>query len=151
MKLTPFIPETGIFVNFEAKNKLNFFSKSVKEIVSIHPEFDEEELLDLFLKREETLTTGIGKGVAIPHVVYGMCKQHEIFVFKLKKPLDFNSLDGKPVSIVFMLVGNAAKSNLIHLQILAKLARLMKRDDFINGLMKAETKEEILEIIKKYE
>ncbi len=151
MKLTPFIPENGIFIDFEAKNKLNFFSKSVKEIVALHPEFDEEELLDLFLKREETLTTGIGKGVAIPHVVYGLCKNHEIFVFKLKEPVDFNSLDGKPVKIVFMLVGNAAKSNLIHLQILAKLARLMKKDDFINNLINAETGEEILEIIKRYE
>ncbi len=151
MKLTPFLAKDRIIVNFKAKNKLNFFSKCVDVIVKDHPDFDKEEVLELFLKREETMSTGIGKGVAIPHIVYGKCRAHEIYIFKLENPIDFNSLDGKPVSLLFTVIGNAAKSNLIHLQILAKLARLLKKDNFVKELLSAESSEKIWEIIEKYE
>jgi len=151
VKLSPFLSESKIFVDFEAKNKLNFFSRCVDAIVKDHPEFDREEVLDLFLKREETMSTGIGKGIAIPHIVYSKCKSHEIYVFKLKNPIDFNALDGKPVSLLFVVIGNEAKSNLIHLQILAKLARLLKKSDFVSKLLSCKTNKEILEIIKEYE
>ncbi len=151
MKLTPFLAKDKIIVDFKAKNKLNFFSRCVDIIVKDHPDFDKEEVLELFLKREETMSTGIGKGIAIPHIVYGRCRAHEIYIFKLENPIDFNSLDGKPVSLLFVVLGNAAKSNLIHLQILAKLARLLKNDNFVKELFEAEKPEKILEIIEKYE
>ncbi len=151
MKLTPFLAKDRIILNFKAKNKLNFFSRCVDIIVQDHPDFDKEEVLELFLKREETMSTGIGKGVAIPHIVYGKCRAHEIYIFKLENPIDFNSLDGKPVSLLFAVIGNAAKSNLIHLQILAKLARLLKKESFVKELLEAETPEKIMEIIENYE
>ncbi|BBB33609.1 PTS system, fructose-specific IIA component [Thermotomaculum hydrothermale] len=151
MKLTPFLNEEKIIIDFKAKNKLNFFSKCADLIVKHHPDFDREEVLELFLKREETMSTGIGNGVAIPHIVYGKCRAHEIYFFKLGDPIDFNSLDGKPVSLLFVVIGNAAKSNLVHLQILAKLARLLKKDDFVNKLKNVQKPEEVMEIIREYE
>ncbi len=151
MKLTPFLSQDKILVNFKAKNKLNFFSRCVDVVVKDHPDFDREDILELFLKREETMSTGIGKGVAIPHIVYGKCRAHEIYIFKLEKPIDFNSLDGQPVSVLFVVIGNATKSNLVHLQILAKLARLLKKDSFVRDLLNSKEPEEIMEIIKKYE
>ncbi len=151
MKLTPFLSSEKIFVEFNAKNKLNFFSKCVDIVVKDHPDFDREEVLELFLRREETMSTGIGKGVAIPHIVYHKCRAHEIYVFKLKSEIDFNSLDGRPVRFLFVVIGNATKSNLIHLQILAKLARMLRKDQFLKQLFEANSVDEILEIIKRYE
>ncbi len=151
MKLTPFLSREKVFIGFKAKNKLNFFSKCVDVIVKDHPEFDKEEVLELFLKREETMSTGIGKGVAIPHIVYGKCKAHEIYIFSLEQPIDFNSLDGQPVKVLFVVIGNANKSNLVHLQILAKLARMLKKDSFVKDLFNAKNSDEVLEIIEKYE
>ncbi len=151
MKLSTYLKENRIYINFKAKNKLNFFSNCVNTILKDHPDFDGEEVLELFLKREETMSTGIGKGVAIPHIIYHKCKSHEIYIFKLETPIDFNALDNKPVSLLFVVIGNAAKSNLIHLQILAKLARLLKKDNFVKELFEAGTPEKIMEIIEKYE
>ncbi len=151
MKLDLFIQKEHIRFQFDAADKTDFFKKMVKDIVSVHQDFEEERLLELFYLREETMSTGIGNGIAIPHVMYEKCKNHEIFVYRLSKPIDFAALDKKPVELIFAMIGAQSPSNIINLQILAKLALMMKHPDFLNTLLTAGNRDSLYETLMRYE
>ncbi len=122
----------------------------VADITGVHPEFDAERLLELFYLREETMSTGIGNGVAIPHVMYEKCEQQEIFVYRLATPIDFTALDKKPVELVFAMLGAPSPSNIVNLQILAKLALMIKQPDFLKKLLEAKNTDALYKALIQY-
>jgi fructose-specific phosphotransferase system IIA component len=111
---------------------------------------DDEDLVRSLLDRESIVSTGIGGGIAIPHATSGSIESAAIAVGKAKKGLEFNAIDGKPVHLVFLIVGSANHPNL-HLRILARLARLVKHPSFIRNLKKARTSAEMMKAIKDEE
>ncbi|MCK5879045.1 MAG: PTS sugar transporter subunit IIA [Holophagae bacterium] len=151
MKLDPFVRKAHIRFQFDAQDKTDFFKKMVKDISTIHPDFEEERLLELFYLREETMSTGIGNGIAIPHVMYEKCENQEIFVYRLAKPIDFAALDKEPVELIFVMVGAPSPSNIINLQILAKLALMMKHPEFLETLLAAESEDALFEALIHYD
>lgn len=151
MKIWEHLKKENIFTDYVSENKHDFLEKAVTDITKIYPHYNLKEVLNKFLEREETMTTGIGKGIAVPHIIYESDSPLEIFVFKLKNEIDFKALDKSPVNFAIMIIGNNKKSNMLHLQLLAKIARSMKNDDFINELKSAKTVDEIYQVFKKYE
>jgi len=151
MKIWEYLTIEHIFTDFACDNKHDFLEKAVEKIISLNPDFNFKNVLNKFLEREETMTTGIGKGIAVPHIIYDNENPLQLFIFKFKNEIDFNSLDKKPVNIAIMIVGNNKKSNMLHLQLLAKIARTMKNNDFINELTSANNAVEIFDVFKKYE
>lgn len=147
MKIRQFIPRENVRYGFDVSDKEDFFRQATAHIVSKHPDFDADELKRLFEEREETMSTGIGHGIAIPHVMYENCESHEILVFRLANPIDFEALDGNPVSLLFVMIGAASPSNIVNLQILAKLALMTKKPDFIEQLLAAKDGDELYEIL----
>lgn len=96
--------------------------------------------LNNVLERESLSTTGIGFGIAIPHGKCCAVSEPTVVFARLKKPLDWQSLDGDPVEAVFLLaVPKAAASN-EHLRILAALSRKLMHDDFKETLRTAQDK-----------
>lgn len=106
---------------------------------------DIETLRTAVIEREKIMSTGVGKGFAIPHCKTPAVSDIVAGFGKLNNPIDFQSLDKEPVNLVFLLV---AKDNMVgpHIKLLSRISRMMNNDKFREDLAKAETAEEIYDI-----
>ena len=111
---------------------------------------DADKLYEGMIEREETMSTGIGKGLAIPHSASSDTKYPAILVIRLAEPLDYDAIDGVPVRVVVALVAPEHDPDL-HLQMLAYLARLCQHSDFMKTVQSAEDPERLLEKIRRIE
>ncbi len=111
---------------------------------------DLEKVREAVLEREKIMSTGVGKGFAIPHGKTNTVNDILAAFGKTSHAIEYDSLDGHPVYLVFLLVG---KDNLVskHIKLLSRISRMMNKDDFRANLFKAKTSEEILNIFKKEE
>jgi fructose-specific phosphotransferase system IIA component len=92
--------------------------------------------------REKIMSTGVGKGFAIPHAKTASVTDIVAAFGKLDNPIDFQALDGQPVNLVFLLVG---KENLVgpHIKLLSRISRMMNKDEFRDSLANANSVDEI--------
>lgn len=102
------------------------------------------------LARENHSTTGVGNGIAIPHGRSEVVNQPSIAIVKLKEALDWQSLDEKPVNLVFMLAV-PEEGGQIHLRMLSELAMKLMDEQLIQGLKKASTKQQVIEMLMEDE
>lgn len=111
---------------------------------------DIDKVRDCVLEREQIMSTGVGKGFAIPHGKTNAVTDILAAFGKTGRPIEYDSLDGQPVHLVFLLVG---KDNLVskHIKLLSRISRMMNKDDFREQLMHANSVNEILEIFGKEE
>jgi PTS system nitrogen regulatory IIA component len=114
---------------------------------------DEERslLLSKLIERENLVSTGIGKGVAIPHPrspLSGHERPAMIAVCFLDQPIDFKSLDGRPVSVMFVIVAPTVQS---HLHLLSRISFCLRDDDFVNLLHGFPSSEVLFEQVGKFE
>ena len=100
--------------------------------------------------REEEGTTGIGMGIAIPHCKSDAVKAPGLATMTIKEGTDFESLDGTPAKIIFLIAAPNTNDN-VHLQVLSKLSVMLMNDSFTNSLINASSVEEFLSIIDKEE
>ncbi len=108
---------------------------------------DSESVKNSVLEREKIMSTGVGKGFAIPHAKTN-CVTEIIAAFgKIDNPIDFQALDDLPVNLVFLLIG---KENLVgpHIKLLSRISRMMNLEDFRENLAKATTAEEIYKLFE---
>jgi mannitol/fructose-specific phosphotransferase system IIA component (Ntr-type) len=96
--------------------------------------------------REQTRSTGIGSGVAIPHGKCNAVKQLVMAIGLTAEPIDFAGVDGKPVRIVILLVSPSDQTG-PHIQALAHISRLMLDEPFKQKLEKAESSEQVYELL----
>ena len=106
---------------------------------------DRNKFKEDILKREDLSNTGIGFGIAIPHAKSTEVNEPRIAVGIVKPGIDYGSIDGKDINMIFMIAVNDDQSDL-HLKALANLSRRLIHEDFRNDLLNAESKEEILEM-----
>lgn len=100
--------------------------------------------------REKEGTTGIGEGIAIPHAKSSAVKSPGLAAMVIKEGVDFDSLDGEPVRLVFLIAAPDSKDN-VHLDVLSKLSVLLMDENFTMKLKNAKSKEEFLSIIDEAE
>jgi mannitol/fructose-specific phosphotransferase system IIA component (Ntr-type) len=111
---------------------------------------DKEKVRAAILERERIMSTGVGRGVAVPH---GKCDgvSDTVTAFAVTdKPVDFKSLDGQPVQLIFLLVGRENSVG-AHLKLLSRISRLMSSDGFRNKLIAANSPAEVIELFRKEE
>lgn len=101
-------------------------------------------------ERENVMSTGVGKQLAIPHCKNSSVSKNYAAFALLKEPLDFDSIDGEPVKMVFLLVGPNTKNG-DHIKLLSRISRLMNSNSFRDKVMQCNTKEEIYEAFKTEE
>ncbi|MEJ2634942.1 MAG: glucosyl-3-phosphoglycerate synthase [Calditrichia bacterium] len=111
---------------------------------------DYTRLLYEFSKRESTMSTAIGGGIAIPHVLSSIIQRLKIVVFRQKTGIAFNSLDGQPVNLIFAVVCPITRRQ-HYLQILANLAMILKDEKIRHRLLTAKTSEDFIGIFRKSE
>lgn len=109
-----------------------------------------EPILDKIREREDLESTGVVEGIALPHARTEAVKDLLLVVAVVKEGLDFKALDGKPVSIVFLIVApEEAKKKYIN--VLARISRMCRQEEFRKALREAESSASILKIIKEFD
>lgn len=109
---------------------------------------NKEDFIHAIYEREKMSTTGMGMGIAIPHVKSAIVKNPRVAVGISKNGFDFDSEDGGKVYLIFMIAVTDNDNNL-HLDTLAKLSGKVMHEEFRNALRNAESKEQVIELLKK--
>jgi PTS system nitrogen regulatory IIA component len=107
---------------------------------------DKEEVVKKAMEREAKGTTGVGKGVAIPHVKSDAVEKPAVAFGRSSEGIDYGSMDEKP-SYLFFLITVPEESHDEHLQLLAQLSRNLVHDDFRQSLLDAESSKEVMDIL----
>lgn len=108
-----------------------------------------DEVEELVWQREDEYSTGIGFGVATPHCHSPQIKNNSIVFLKLKRPIDWESLDNQPVDMVFLLAMRASDRDKEHLRILARLSRKLMDEEFIVKLRSAGKPADVIALLKE--
>jgi len=111
---------------------------------------DPEATLKGLIDREKLTSTGIGSGIAIPHLLSPHAKQTVMAFGRKREGLRFDSVDNQPVTLIFLVVG-PKHQEYAHLRLLSHLSRLLHDGRFRQALLDATTPEEILQIIRRKE
>lgn len=111
---------------------------------------DQNHFVSAVFEREKLGSTAIGAGIAIPHARTNTVNEVSIAFARSVEGIDFNSVDGYPVHLIFLLAA-PVESGSLYLKLLARISRLLRYQDLIDDLMKAETKEEVIKIISSKE
>ena len=111
---------------------------------------DRDAALDAVLTRERTRSTGTGAGIAIPHGKCNAVKEIIMAIGIAHEPIEFDSVDGKPVSILFLLVSPIDQTG-PHIQALAGISKLMLNEDFKQKLEQAVSPDEVYGVLKEIE
>lgn len=146
MKLSELLQENSIIPDLRAKDKKGVLEELAGVMILREPSMDKESLVKVLLERERLGSTGIGDGVAIPHGKFHGIEQPFLSFGRSPKGLDFESMDGEPVHLFFLLVAPENSAS-IHLKALARIAKLLKNSSFRKVLMEAQTRKEIYETI----
>lgn len=109
---------------------------------------DAEELYERLQEREGLCSTGIGRGVAVPHCKLPGLKEPMLAVGISRKAIDFGSLDGEPVRL-FFVVASPEKSPAVHLKVLSAISHLIQREGKLGSLLEEKKPEAILEILAR--
>ena len=150
MVLTQILQPTCVKVPLEGKDKNSVICELADLLDANELLLDREVAVKAVLDREQTKSTGIGSGIAIPH---GKCNAVKELVMALgitAEPLDFASVDGKPVKIIILLVSPIDQTG-PHIQALARISRLMLDEQFKQSLEQAESAEQVYELLSSKE
>lgn len=146
MKLSELIDQDNIIPELKAKDKKEVLEELAEPIASHEPSMDKGSLVRILLERERLGSTGIGDGVAIPHGKFHGVSQPIISFGRSRKGLDFESMDGQPAYLFFLLVAPENSAS-VHLKALAKIAKILKNSSFRKVLMEAPTRKELYQTI----
>ena len=150
MVLTQILQPTCVKVPLDAKDKNSAITELVDLLDASGLLLDRDAALDAVFTRERTRSTGIGSGIAIPH---GKCSAVKELVMALgvaRDPIDFESVDDKPVSIVILLVSPTDQTG-PHIQALARISKLMLDVDFRTALENAPSGDAAFELLSSRE
>ena len=150
MKITDLLKKDSIDLNVEASNKEEIIKKAVELMNNNGNIVDKDKYLKLVMKREEEGSTGIGEEIAIPHGKGDSISAPGLAAMVIPNGVEFNSLDGKPVKLLFLIAAPNNKDN-VHLEVLSRLSTLLMDEKFRKELLSAKSKDEFLKIIDQAE
>ncbi len=145
MKLSEVLNEDRIVLDFDAKKKEDAIGALVDPVENGH---DRDTILSEILEREKLGSTGVGQGVAIPHVRMDAIDEPVVVFGRSAKPIDFEAIDDEACSLFFLVLGpTSAEAQDVYLKTMAKISRLMRSADVRSRLAEAATEDEVIEII----
>ncbi|MDX1671200.1 MAG: PTS sugar transporter subunit IIA [Balneolaceae bacterium] len=150
MTIFSLLDEATVFPRLEAENKQEILDHLIESLRTTASGDEIKRIRQAVLEREKIMSTGVGKGLAIPHgKAEGIEGNYAAFAV-LKEPVEYNAIDNQPVRIVFLLVGPQS-SNSFHIKMLSRISRLMNNSDFRERLLECETAAEIIDVFKQEE
>ena len=139
----------AILLNLKESDKSKLLYFSCTRLSEVYPDIDQKQFYTDIIKRENDLSTGIGNNIGIPHAIADSAKQIHL-LFATHTGIDYDSLDGKPVNIIFMLAIPPTEKKL-YASFLMRVSKLMRTSEFRDSLIKAKKPKEIVALFKKYE
>ena len=150
MKLTDILTVSRIDLNIEAGDKDGVIERLVDLVVNTVNGTDRDTILKAVRAREQLMSTGVGNSVAIPHGKTNAVKSLVAAFGRCSEPIDYNALDGKPVILVFLLVGPEDAAG-PHIKALSRISRLLSYEEFRQRLTNAHSADEVLSAITSEE
>ena len=148
MRITDLLDIRSIALDAAPKSKQETLDAAVALMVKSGKITDEDAYRAQVYAREEESTTGIGEGIAIPHGKCDAVNKPGLAAMVIPKGVDFDSLDGEPVTLLFLIAAPNTKDN-VHLDVLSKLSMMLMDEEFTKSLRNARTPEEFLAIIDR--
>ena len=148
MRITDLLDKRSISLTAAPKSKEEALNEAIALMAESGKINDTEGYRKQVFAREEESTTGVGEGIAIPHGKCAAVNRPGLAAMVIKDGVDFESLDGEPVTLLFLIAAPDTKDN-VHLDVLSKLSMMLMDEEFTKNLRNASTAEEFLEIIDK--
>ncbi|PJH94593.1 PTS fructose transporter subunit IIABC [Bacillus sp. SN1] len=150
MKITELLTKHTIKLNIESKEKENVIDEMVTVLDKAGKLNDRQAYKEAILNRESQSSTGIGEGIAIPHAKTASVINPAIAFGRSKDGVDYESLDGQPAHLVFMIAATEGANN-THLEALSRLSTLLMREEIRKQLLEAESEDAIIAIINQHD
>ncbi len=150
MLLTDILRPGRVKVPIEAKSKQDAIRELVELLCDDACITCNRELMDAVWQRETTRTTGIGRGIAIPHGKCAAIKTLSMAVAKPATPIEFGAIDGKPVDLLILLASPLDQTG-PHIHALASISRMLTDDTIRAAIKHAETADEVYRVIEEHE
>lgn len=147
--LIVYFDEQLFLPDLKATAKEELLKEIVDQFVSVKYLKHSDIVLEMLTKREVLGSTGIGKGIAIPHGRTTSASDIMIAFGKSKKGIEYDSIDGKPVQLVFMIIAPPQDENNMYLPILGKMVEILSKAKNRNKLLEAESFDEFIDVIIK--
>ena len=146
MRITDLLDKRSISLDAAPADKKAILDMAVELMAKSGKLLDVEQYRAQVYAREEESTTGIGEGIAIPHGKCDAVKTPGLAAMVIKNGVDYDSLDGEPVTLLFLIAAPNTKDN-VHLDVLSKLSVMLMDENFTTSLRNAKSVEEFLQII----
>ena len=146
MRITDLLDKRSISLDAAPADKKATLDMAVELMAKSGKLMDVEQYRAQVYAREEESTTGIGEGIAIPHGKCDAVKTPGLAAMVIKNGVDYDSLDGEPVTLLFLIAAPNTKDN-VHLDVLSKLSVMLMDENFTTSLRNAKSVEEFLQII----
>ena len=146
MRITDLLDKRSISLDAVPADKKATLDMAVELMAKSGKLMDVEQYRAQVYAREEESTTGIGEGIAIPHGKCDAVKTPGLAAMVIKNGVDYDSLDGEPVTLLFLIAAPNTKDN-VHLDVLSKLSVMLMDENFTTSLRNAKSVEEFLQII----
>ncbi|WP_066061517.1 PTS fructose transporter subunit IIABC [Neobacillus soli] len=150
MKITELLTKNTILLTIKGNQKAGTIDQLVDVLFNADKISNRDEFKAAILKREEQSTTGIGDGIAIPHAKTKAVKEAAIVFGKSADGVNYDSLDGKPAHLFFMIAAPDGANN-THLEALARLSGLLMKAEVRYELLKATTPQEVIDTINQFD
>ena len=146
MKIMDYLHEEWVIPDLQGADKPSILKELSSVLVRPCQVVSVEELLQVLLEREKLGSTGIGEGIAIPHGRLKKLKEFLVCFGRSLKGVDFDSIDGKPTQLFFLVMA-PEKSAVENLKLLGRIVALLKEPSFKKGLMGAQSRRELFQIL----
>ena len=150
MKVFELLDENFIHTDFKSEDK----TEIINELIDLYSDDkkvnDIEKVRAAVLDREKIMSTGVGKGFAIPHGKSDAVNDVIAAFGKTNRDIEYEALDGNPVHLIFLLIGREDTVSK-HIKLLSRISRMMNKDDFREKLLKVNSKREIIDIFREEE
>src|SRR6478736_6390835 len=145
MDLGDLLAADGIVPTLKVKSKKQALQELATRAAAVTG-LEFREIYDTLLQRERLGSTGLGRGVAIPHVKFRSLRNIVCIFARLEEPIDFDSLDGQPVDLIFLLLAPEHASG-DHLKALARISRIVREPSMLERLRKAPSTNELRTVL----
>jgi mannitol/fructose-specific phosphotransferase system IIA component (Ntr-type) len=150
IKLLNFTAPDLVLAQLEAPDRDACIQAFADRLVELGKIADGAALVREILAREEVETTGIGRGIALPHVRSPLLVGSLVMIATLAEPVRFNAIDGEPVDLVFLLAGSRELPGQ-QLRLLARISKLVRIDSFLSELRSAQTPADVIHAVRAAE
>ncbi|MDF2503676.1 MULTISPECIES: PTS fructose transporter subunit IIABC [Clostridium] len=150
MKITELLKKDTIILDLKSSTKAEVIDELVSKLDDAGRLNNKEDYKNAILKRESEFSTGIGDGIAIPHAKTAAVKTPALAFGRSKAGIDYDSLDGNPANIFFMIAASEGANN-THLETLSRLSTMLMNPDFKQKLLEVQTEDEVLKLIDSEE